>query len=151
MNTKLGAIRPNRRAEQPGPGSQSLASVPPQNSARATQSEHALQQQVAQYLDRALPADAFWTSIDSAGRGARDGARMKRRGVRKGVPDCLILWGFTVWIELKSAAGRLTPEQKTFRDCAVQSGHTYLVCRSVAEVEQRLREHEIPLRCRVSA
>jgi hypothetical protein len=91
-------------------------------------SEHVLQIAVAEYLDRALPPDAFWTSIDSAGRGARDGARMKRRGVRKGIPDILILW------------------QLEFQFRARGAGHQWYLCRSLENVAADLIKHGIPLR-----
>lgn len=116
------------------------------------QSEHDLQRCVAEYLDRALPPDAFWTSIDSAGRGAIQGARMKRRGVRKGAFDVLVIWASkTVWIELKSAKGRLTPDQHRFAEAAILAGHNTFICRSVESVEHWLRHCRIPLRARIAA
>lgn len=122
---------------------------------RAFQSEHVLQIAVADYLDRALPPDAFWTSIDSAGRGARDGARMKRRGVKRGLPDIMILAGapnhYTIWLELKSVTGSITKEQKAFHRIAAEHAHIYFVCRSVDAVETNLTTCGIPLRARVAA
>jgi hypothetical protein len=106
---------------------------------------------VAAYLDCALPVDAFWTSIDSAGRGPIAGARMKRRGVKRGLPDILVIWHNTIWIELKSKAGRLSVEQKAFRDLVVIAGAGYAVCRSTDEVEWALLRFGIPLRARVAA
>jgi 2-keto-3-deoxy-L-fuconate dehydrogenase len=74
-----------------------------------------LQRAVAQYLDAALPPGSWWTSIDSAGRGPIAGARMKRRGVRRGLPDILVLCNtMTIWIELKSQRGRVSDEQWDF-------------------------------------
>ena len=116
----------------------------------ASISEHQLQRQVADYLDRALPPDAFWTSIDSAGRGAIAGARMKRRGVRKGILDTLVVWrDITLWIELKSADGRLTPDQRRFCLAVEQAGHRTRICRSLEAVYQVLLNNGIPLRARL--
>lgn len=118
---------------------------------RAFQSEHVLQMACADFLDRALPPDAFWTSIDSAGRGARDGARMKRRGVRKGVPDVLVMWrDKTLWIELKSAKGRWPVHQVKFSIAANAAGHRYRLCRSLIEVQEAAEHFEIPLRARLT-
>lgn len=118
-------------------------------------SEHQLQVQVAQYLDSALPTrGCWWTSIDSAGRGAIAGARMKRRGVKRGTADIMVVsdhcrpWA-TIWIELKSETGRLTPEQKVFRDCVEQAGHLYMVARSVETVAIMLVAAGLKLRGRL--
>lgn len=118
---------------------------------RNAQPERALQEAVASFLDRALPPDAFWTSIDSAGRGARDGAKMKRRGVKRGLPDVMLLAsGLTLWIELKSAKGRLSKPQEQFHCLARNYGHEVAVCRSVAEVENVLRYLGVQLWARLT-
>lgn len=39
-----------------------------------------------------------------------------------------------VWIELKSAKGRQTPEQKSFQKQVEEVGHVYLVARNLDEV-----------------
>lgn len=53
-------------------------------------------------------------------RSRRTGARLKAMGVRPGVGDlCLVLpGGHAAFLELKAAAGRMSPEQRVFRaDC----------------------------------
>lgn len=134
-----------------------------EKSAGQFQSEHVLQMAVAEFLDRALPPDAFWTSIDSAGRGARDGAKMKRRGVKRGTADIVIMglsWAKegsadvtrpTIWLELKSATGRQTAQQKAFQEACAWAGDVYALCHTVEEVQFVLDEYGIPLRCRLSA
>lgn len=115
-------------------------------------SEHQFQRTVADYLDSALPADAFWTSIDSAGRGAVQGAQMKARGVRKGIFDTLVLWrNITLWIELKSDKGKLTPEQRRFAGAVDAAGHYWAVATRVEHVAETLGKLGIPLRCSLSA
>lgn len=132
-----------RKAAQAGVASPKAAPVP--------LSEHQLQRAFAQYLDRALPPDAWWTSIDSAGRGPIAGAKMKARGVRKGLLDALILWrDETIWFELKSAKGRVTPEQRDFMNRALMAGHACYVIRNVEAVELHLMAHRIPLRARLT-
>lgn len=120
---------------------------------RVTQSEHQLQRAVAQYLDVALPPGSWWTSIDSAGRGPIAGARMKARGVKRGVADLLIIadgrssrsWT-TLWVELKSKNGRLTDDQYAFFHAAVRAGHEYAIIRSVAALDVALRYLGVELR-----
>lgn len=49
---------------------------------------------------------------------------------------------FTIlWIEVKSAVGRLSPEQKSFRDDVIAKGHSYIVARGADEVEQWFNEY----------
>jgi hypothetical protein len=139
--------RPITRAEA-APGK---IAHPPRSGA-APISEHQLQRAVADYLDRALPEDAFWTSIDSAGRGPIQGARMKRRGVKRGLLDALIIWrDVTIWLELKSGKGRVTPEQAAFMRIALDAGHFATLCRSVDAVADALRFYGVPLRARIVA
>jgi hypothetical protein len=119
---------------------------------RAIISEHQLQVAVSQYLDRALPLDAWWTSIDSAGRGAIAGAKMKRRGVKRGVPDILVIWRTrTLWIELKSLKGRPSSAQLGFSIAANNAGHWYRLCRSLEQVAYVMADAGIPLRARIGA
>jgi hypothetical protein len=123
--------------------------------AKRVQSEHALQRQVADYLNRALPPDAWWSSIDHAGTSRTHGGILKGRGVKRGIPDILILSGapdnFTIWVELKSAKGQWSIEQKRFALMARNSRHEYFVCRSIEDVADSLQRLGIPLRCRIAA
>ena len=63
----------------------------------------------------------------------------KRRFVRaswRGAPDVVALTHQhgTVWIECKSAVGRLTPDQVAFREQCRERGIVYVVARSVDDV-----------------
>ena len=120
----------------------------------SAQTEHQLQRAVAQYLDAALPPGSWWTSIDSAGRGPIAGARMRARGVKRGLPDLLIVvtgdWSNfrrTLWVELKSSKGRVTKEQAAVHAALRSAGHEVMAgCRSVAELDNVLRYLGVPLR-----
>lgn len=64
-------------------------------------------------------------------RTARNGARMKAEGMRKGLPDMFLavpirgLWA-GLWIELKRPGGRVSPEQSDFLD--VLRAQEYFAC-----------------------
>lgn len=66
--------------------------------------------------------------------------RFTRFGV-KGMADILAFQdsgpcvSSPVWLELKSEAGRQTPEQKSFQSQVEEHGHLYRVVRSLEEVE----------------
>ena len=81
------------------------------------------------------------------------GAKLKREGVRRGVPD--YIWplcrdgypGF--YLELKRVkGGGLEPEQKEYRDWLVSQGYRWVMCRGAAEAWEAimayhaLQEHQ---------
>lgn len=70
-------------------------------------------------------------------RSKRTGARLKAMGVRKGAADLLIFAppGQAYCLELKSAKGRLSPEQKEFQAACIGMGIPYAVASSPEDVE----------------
>ena len=114
---------------------------------KPVQHEWSDQRSVAAFLSKALPPDAYWTSID-VGRStsAQIGALRKARGIRSGIPDVLIVYrGVTQWIELKHDTS-LSPNQELTRDALLRNGHRWALARSVEEVEAACRDAGIPLR-----
>jgi len=112
--------------------------------------EDALQQQVAAYLDRALPAPLKWLHIPNGGR--RDpvvAAILKSFGTKPGAADVLILRpeGF-IWIELKALKGVLSEEQKAWRDWCRSIGAPWFLCRSLEDVIEALVSEQITLKGR---
>jgi hypothetical protein len=62
------------------------------------------------------------------------GTRLQRMGMRKGVPDLVILHSRRIMgLEIKSADGTLSREQKEFRVGWELAGGVYAVVRSVGE------------------
>lgn len=110
--------------------------------------EDRLQISVAGYLDLALPSDAVWFHIANQRQtSARMGAKLKRMGVKPGVPDICIVWrGRAIFIELKRAAdpirktraGRLSDEQRDMARALTLAGAVVVTCRSVDEVSDFL-------------
>jgi len=93
----------------------------------------------------ALPElDALFHPPNGGARTAKEGARMKKMGVKAGVPDlCLpivrpAIWtsgkevaAGALWIELKSESGRLRNTQKKWRARLMKHQHCYVVCRTL--------------------
>jgi hypothetical protein len=106
--------------------------------------EDGLQRAVAQYLDM---QGWLWCHVANERKtSTRQGAALKRKGVKPGVPDVLIFehwqdgpdgpWdaNFGVAIELKSAKGRVTPEQRKWLADLFERGWRTSVCRTLDEV-----------------
>jgi hypothetical protein len=75
-------------------------------------------------------------------RTARNGARMKAEGMRRGLPDLLLAvpvridcetWTHGLWIELKSAKGSVNPHQSAMHDLLRSRGYRVSVCRSTQD------------------
>ena len=68
--------------------------------------------------------------------------------VTRGLPDKLILhtgWKLALWVELKSARGRTSPEQDALHAALRASGHAVVVARSTADVLGALRALGAPI------
>lgn len=122
--------------------------------------EESLHVAVARFLDAALCPPTWWTSIDhGAGKlSPRAGAMAKARGVRKGLPDVLVIHPspsvlpscIVIGIEIKAAKGRQSQEQREVDAAFDAAGARYRVCRSIEDVAAVLRANDIPLRARVA-
>lgn len=117
-------------------------------------SEHQIQCAVARFLDLALDGipNCIWWAVPNGGwRDRRTASKLKAEGVKPGVSDIMILWGGRlICIELKTAKGRQSPEQKQWADDATMAGAAYYVARSVEQVEEFLSTAGLPLRARTS-
>ena len=82
---------------------------------RQTESEHSLQSRVLRYLLENAAPDVFAVAIPNAGRRTyRAAASLKAEGMTAGTPDLCVLLpgGFVLWLELKTATGRLSDAQQ---------------------------------------
>jgi hypothetical protein len=83
---------------------------------------------LAQYLD---PSFTVSTSLENRPRSAVAGALAKRRGVRSGVPDVLVIChGQATFIEVKSRAGIASKAQAAFRNAVIAAGGRWWLVRS---------------------
>ena len=96
--------------------------------------EHELQKALVKELHR--HCRVYWFSIPNGGkRHIRVASKLKAEGLRPGVADlCFILpGGRAAFLELKSAKGVLSDEQKAFRDAITVSQAWWNVARSLDE------------------
>jgi hypothetical protein len=95
--------------------------------------EFAVQCALADTLRRWANSQWFWSHLPSGEK--RDlitAARLKRMGLRRGLPDFIFLCtdGHTAWLELKRRDGRLSAEQAAFLDFCAHRGDTVMMARS---------------------
>ena len=118
--------------------------------------EDDLQESVVAFLDLALPAQAgvFWSATLNGVRVTKKSiGRLHKLGLRKGVLDLVFiplegpLKGLTFWIELKSATGTPTIEQRKIVEALGPDRACF--ARSVVEVQDALLRWGFPLRARV--
>jgi hypothetical protein len=97
-----------------------------------------------EYLD---PATTFWTSIENRPRSWLSGILQKKRGVRSGLPDVMVIFRQrSIFIELKSRGGRASRAQRQVRDALVAVGCAWFLARSPRAALAALRRSGIPLR-----
>ncbi len=107
---------------------------------------------VADFLREAAPKGLIWSHFPSGEhRTEKTGGLLKRMGLRRGVPDFLFVLpgGAAAFIELKIAAGRLSPFQVEFRESCELAGAKWALCRSLDEVIATLGGWGVRLRARV--
>lgn len=111
-------------------------------------SEDAIHAAVRDLLDLVLTTDSWWTTIEHRNAaGKAEGARRKKRGVKKGIPDIWIVWnGQTYVVELKTRTGSLDKAQIEVRADMIAAGAIWALCRSVDDVLDTLGGWGIPIR-----
>jgi hypothetical protein len=99
-------------------------------------------------LDKWLdPTCTFWTATDPVAPSATSGAMRKKRGVKAGVPDTLVLHrGKLVAIEMKSRQGRCTPSQRAARLAILAAGGNWWEARSAHAAMWALRKSGVMFR-----
>lgn len=103
-----------------------------QNPDHWTQAEKDLQIGVVQYLE------SLGACVDQNYVGSKRGGAVWKT---KGTPDLYVaLNGKTLWIELKTATGKLSDAQKDWHERFRAQGVQVVVCRSIYEVQEALRE-----------
>ena len=98
--------------------------------------EAALHLSVVEWLNRFGKPNLIWFHTANERRcSPRQGAYLKRMGVKAGVPDlCLVLpGGAAAFLELKSPTGRQTPEQKAFQQLCERNGVSCAIARTIDE------------------
>ena len=97
-------------------------------------SEHQLQATLCQYLALALRPDCYFFAVPNGGvRHIRVAVRLKEEGAKRGIPDLIFLMpqGRTAFLEMKIKGGKLSSDQKAFRDMARSLGFEWGMARTL--------------------
>lgn len=107
--------------------------------------------QVADALDKILnPQLTCWSSVENSNHtggvyGLIKQGKDKRKGVKSGFPDIIILYnGTCLCIELKTTKGRTTTAQDLFHRKIISSGNRIEVVRNLDELFLILEKHHVP-------
>lgn len=106
-------------------------------------SEEAIQRAVIQHLKlMATPGVVYFHCPNGEARSKATGARLKAMGVRRGVADlCIVLpSGRSAFLELKSAKGRQSDDQKVFAADVSKTDALYAIASSIDEALQILTD-----------
>ena len=116
--------------------------------------EQSTQIAVVDFLRIALPRDVIFFAVPNGGYRTRaEAALTKAMGGLAGVPDLAFILppnGTAAFIEMKSATGTLSPNQRAFRDRANVAGACWAECRSLADVIATLKLWGVKLRATVN-
>ena len=111
--------------------------------------EKHLQSQIVGALRWLLPASAMSFAVPNQRRGATRAelTALVRGGMVCGIPDLMVVHqGNAIGIELKTAAGRLSPVQKVTHADLNRAGVPVIVARSLEQVVAGLEAHGVELR-----
>lgn len=73
------------------------------------------------------------------------GKKLKRKGVKKGIADYLLLKPnsskSSLWIEFKHGKNKQTPTQIEFEHIAEECGHSYICCYTVEDAIKNITDY----------
>jgi hypothetical protein len=105
--------------------------------------EFATQCALADTLQRWGNPEWFWSHLPSGDkRHPITAMRLKRMGLRRGLPDFIFLCsdGHTAWLELKRPNGKLSVEQAAFLDFCQARGDSVLLARTYDDAVALLQD-----------
>lgn len=104
--------------------------------------EDALHEAVVATAHASLLPGVYWFHVPNQSRAnVAYRAKLKRMGVRAGVPDLVFIHhGCAHFIELKAGAGRQQPSQVAAMVAIRWAGGIYEICRSVEECQKLWKE-----------
>jgi hypothetical protein len=104
---------------------------------------------LTQLLTRYLPDNVFWSALSNAPRSAMAGLLAKKRGVRSGLADIMVVHdGRVIFVELKSPIGVASKAQRQVYVELRAAGADYYLVKSATAALEALRRSNVPFRRR---
>jgi hypothetical protein len=105
--------------------------------------EEAIQRAVVKLLDqmRLLGQLEYFAVPNGGKRNLIEAARLKKQGVRRGVPDLVICLpgGRTLWWEVKTPKGGIRREQREWASWLTSNGYSHRFIRSLEDADHALK------------
>lgn len=115
--------------------------------AKRTRPEDGLQMALVEHLRfRARPGVVWHSTPNEGARSPREGSRLKRMGLRPGAGDLVFILppeGRAAYLELKSADGRQSREQKAFEADILAAGGRYALANNIDDALSILTTWEV--------
>ena len=109
--------------------------------------ERAFQKAAAEFLARALPKDAYFSSIPGG-----EGRATRTPGYAAGCADIFVLWqGHFIGFELKAKYRKPTAIQRKGALAVLRAGGWQGTVYNIIEIEAVLKANYVPLRAKISA
>jgi VRR-NUC domain len=113
--------------------------------------EHQLQSAIVAYLDLVLPPDIRVVGVSNNPRSKATGGKEKARGLKKGLPDLILVGRISGFLEVKRRGAKLTPDQVEWERWCLMTGRVpHAVVRSLEDARDVvqswgviLKEHTI--------
>lgn len=97
--------------------------------------ESKIQTEIVRAVRYMFPYTLIYAVPNGGSRNIKEAANLKRQGVLAGVSDLHVIHkGQMIFVEVKSARGTLSKEQREFRDYVEKAGYQYWVVRSANDL-----------------
>ena len=103
--------------------------------------EYDLHCAVVEYIHSVWPTNLAHHAANGEIRSKATAAKLKRMGVRRGVPDLCVPYGGgrTLWLEIKASRGRASAQQEAFIQRLRDFDHKVAIIRSVEDVKNAFK------------
>ena len=103
--------------------------------------ESGIQQSCVLWFRHAYPRYLIFSVPNGGSRNVVEAANLKKEGALAGVSDLIVVADHKVlFVEMKAPRGRQQQTQKEFERRVEVLGHKYVVCKSVEDFMQKVRE-----------
>lgn len=103
--------------------------------------ESGIQQSCVRWFRYAFPQYVILSIPNGGSRNVIEAANLKKEGALAGASDLMVIAERRVlFVEMKTAKGRQQDSQKAFQKRVEALGHRYVICRSLDDFMQKLKE-----------